>query len=154
MIKLIPEYINEAEQNSLVRLLEIVSEDEYFSKRFGKQTHTKDIIEIPYVLSIFTDRLIHDNILPEYNSIVVNCYGEKFVLPFHKDGEANGKTITVLSLLSDATLCLKKDKDKENYFSVEIPKLSLYQLTDETRNYYHSVLSEYERISIVFLNVE
>lgn len=89
----------------------------------------------------------------EFNSLSIRIYNEKQGIDYHIDNERSGDTITILSLLSDAYMNLRK-KGKTADTQILLEPGDLLQLTGEARwDYEHEILPVKQlRYSIVLRN--
>lgn len=114
--------------------------------RFGSAAPYDDHIvseQIPEWLEHFHARL-------DFNHITINEYYRGQEIPWHKDSEGCGETITVLSLLSDQVIKFRKGMRVENY---TLPSRSLVQFSGPIRwEWEHYLYSTAKRYSIVFRN--
>lgn len=84
------------------------------------------------------------------DQVTINEYFPGQGISYHVDSEESGEVISVVSLLSDSTILLKRYKHP--IVEIELPRRSLLQMSGETRwKWEHAIapLKE-ERISIVF----
>ena len=126
-------------------------------QRWGSSVpYRNDILSdvIPEHFQFLLDRLMAQNLVGlRPDSITMNQYLIKQVIPAHIDLPDGGEVITVLSLLSPATM-LFRYRETERLFSVPLPARSLVQMRDEIRyNWTHEILPvESTRYSLVFRN--
>jgi len=122
-------------------------------QRWGSSVpYPNDILSdtIPEHFQFLLDRLVAQNLVDHRpDSITLNQYLEKQVIKPHVDLPEGGAVITVLSLLTPATMVFTLQK---RAFSVELPPRSLVQLRDEIRyNWNHEILPVADtRYSLVF----
>jgi alkylated DNA repair dioxygenase AlkB len=124
-------------------------------QRYGSDLPYKGKIVSPTIPRYFQDiseRLVKENILQEIpDSVSVNEYGPGQLIKYHIDSKSSGQIITIISLLGQATMGFKKDKQE---FFVNFPARALLQISGELRyNWKHCILPVTElRYSIVFRN--
>ena len=124
-------------------------------RRYGSNIPYKNQMEsdsIPPYLDILCTKIFDDGYLPiKPNSVSINEYLSGNSIAPHIDSIESGETITILSLLSEATMVFTKNDIKE---SIVIPSRSLIQLKNEIRyKWKHSILPvKSKRYSIVFRN--
>lgn len=111
-------------------------------QRFGsKKPYNTNMVssELPEHFNFIIDRIMEKNLLPiRPNSISINEYFVDQTIEPHVDSEASGKTITILSLLSDAKMEFSKLKEKIEF---DYPARCLIQLNDEIRwKWTHAIL--------------
>jgi alkylated DNA repair dioxygenase AlkB len=156
---LIPDFLTESEEHDIVcNIPESKAKrgsDRNSIRRFGSNVPYKNQMSsdiIPDYLDRIGQKLFDKQLLPiKPNSISINEYLPENSIAPHIDSIESGPIITVLSLLSDATMVLSnRDKD----YSIIIPRLSILQLKDEIRyKWTHSILPvKSKRYSIVFRN--
>lgn len=122
-------------------------------RRFGPNVPYKGNLisrSIPDYFDFILKRLVNDNYAHKLSeSITINEYQQGQEISPHIDNHASGDTITILSLLSDATMVFEYKKMKK---SLHIPAKSLIQMKNEIRYIWtHSILPvESLRYSIVF----
>jgi hypothetical protein len=122
-------------------------------QRWGSPVpYPNDILSdtIPEHFQFVLDRLVAQNLVEQRpDSITLNQYLKKQVIKPHVDLPEGGAVITVLSLLTPATMVFTLQK---RAFSVELPPRSLVQLRDEIRyNWNHEILPVADtRYSLVF----
>lgn len=122
-------------------------------QRFGSSAPYKSHMvsnTIPSYFNITLDRLVEQKLVasrPE--SITVNEYCAGQVIEPHIDSKSSGEVITVLSVLSEATMVFAKDNVKER---VLLQPRSLVQMKGDLRNLWlHSIEPvQALRYSIVF----
>ena len=156
-LKLILNFITEEEEKTLVekfpKFTQKTTKGRNSIQRFGSDLPYKSNIvskKIPEHLIFLSDRIMEQNLLDVApNSISINeyCIGQS-ITP-HIDSKTSGKIITILSLLSDATMVFEKNKINQ---SLVLPARSLVQMSGEIRNeWMHSIKPvENFRYSIVF----
>ncbi len=122
-------------------------------QRFGTATAYKnDIISetIPEFLDKLSNKICQMGLLSmKPTSITINEYYENQYIDPHIDNKECGEIITILSILSQATMFFEKKQDK---FGIELPRRSLIQMRDDIRNnWMHSIAPvKNQRYSIVF----
>lgn len=158
-ITLINDFITETQEKEL--LTKIISDHSFINTgkghnqrsgivRYGKKEH-------------HPDRLVSETIPPylknidigiPFNSITINKYEAEEWIKWHIDKPKTGEIITVLSLLSSATLNFRHKKDHTQTLSVLLLNKSLVQFKDSLRyEWEHSLKAEELRYSIVFRNI-
>jgi alkylated DNA repair dioxygenase AlkB len=119
--------------------------------RYGNSVYSNDKLDpIPEYLLNLSNKLINKKVLdalPE--DITINTYYPGDSIPAHIDKIEAGPVITILSLLSDATLILTYGSKKEK---ILLPSRSVIQLKGVYRTHWkHSIEKlKDKRISIVF----
>jgi len=119
--------------------------------RYGNSVYSNNILDpIPEYLLDLSNELINRKVLdalPE--DITINTYYPGDSIPAHIDKIEAGPIITILSLLSDATLILTYGSKKEK---ILLPSRSVIQLKGVYRTHWkHSIEKlKDKRISIVF----
>jgi alkylated DNA repair dioxygenase AlkB len=119
--------------------------------RYGNSVYSNDKLDpIPEYLLNLSNKLINKKVLdalPE--DITINTYYPGDSIPAHIDKIEAGPVITILSLLSDATLILTYGSKKEK---ILLPSRSIIQLKGVYRTHWkHSIEKlKDKRISIVF----
>jgi alkylated DNA repair dioxygenase AlkB len=119
--------------------------------RYGNSVYSNDKLDpIPEYLLDLSNKLINKKVLdalPE--DITINTYYPGDSIPAHIDKIEAGPVITILSLLSDATLILTYGSKKEK---ILLPSRSVIQLKGVYRTHWkHSIEKlKDKRISIVF----
>lgn len=159
-LKLICEFITEEEESNIINNLNTFPKNTSQKGRNSIQRFGSDLPyrgnmiskEIPEYLKILCQKLFDSKLVEELpDSITINEYREGQGINPHIDSQTSGKTITVLSLMSDATMRFERQKEKRQ-FSILVPRRCLTQMTGEIRNNWtHSidpVLSD--RYSVVF----
>jgi alkylated DNA repair dioxygenase AlkB len=122
-------------------------------KRYGSSLpYENDMVSaiIPKYLDDISQKIVDKGYLDiKPNSVSINEYLKGNAIAPHIDSLTSGEIISVLSLLSDATMVFHKNEDE---FSIKLPRRSLVQIRDEIRyNWKHSVLPVSDtRYSIVF----
>ena len=106
--------------------------------------------KIPSTFDFILKRLKEDKII-DSDSVTVNEYHPTQFIDWHIDSLSSGPIIVVLSLLSDATMELRKTKTNE-YKNIQLPRCSLLILDGEERySWEHSISPVlHNRYSIVF----
>lgn len=107
---------------------------------------------IPEHFQFLLDRLVEQNHVDgPPDSVTLNQYLKNQAISAHIDKPDAGKVITVLSLVSPATLVFRL---QQKSFSVELPARSLVQMRDDIRyNWTHEILPVTAvRYSLVFRN--
>ena len=107
---------------------------------------------IPDYFQFLFDRLVaHAHVPMRPDSITLNQYLKKQAILAHIDDPKAGSVITVLSLLTPATMVFRQEQRE---FSVDLPPRSLVQMRDEIRyNWTHEILPvTAKRYSLVFRN--
>jgi alkylated DNA repair dioxygenase AlkB len=124
-------------------------------RRYGSNIPYKNQMQsdiIPDYLDNISDKIVKYGLLSiKPNSISINEYLKGNSITAHIDSIQSGSVITILSLLSDATMVFEY---KDNIEQVVIPRLSLLQLKNDIRyKWTHAVLPvKNKRYSIVFRN--
>ena len=119
--------------------------------RYGNSIYSNDTLDpIPEYLLDLSNKLINRKVLdalPE--DITINTYYPGDSIPAHIDKIEAGPVITILSLLSDATLILTYGSKKEK---ILLPSRSVIQFKGVYRTHWkHSIEKlKDKRISIVF----
>jgi alkylated DNA repair dioxygenase AlkB len=159
-LNLILDFITEEEEKEIISNFSGVSFEKKKNtqgrnsiKRYGsKKPYNSNIasLQIPEFLEKLGQKLVDNSILAKRpNSISINeyCKGQK--IDAHTDSKDSGPVISILSLLSDATMVF--DHKKES-FKINLPKRSLIQMKEEIRwKWRHSILPVVDnRYSIVF----
>ena len=106
--------------------------------------------DLPQWLEFLVSRLMAKGYLTERpDHITINEYGKGQAIDWHIDSKTSGDVITVLSLLSPATMGLKDESQEVQYL---LPERSLVQMTEEDRwKKQHCIYPvESLRFSIVF----
>lgn len=122
-------------------------------QRFGSKVPYNSFVvseSIPAHFDYMFDRMLDLGLLAERpNSVSINQYKRGDIIPPHIDSKQSGEVITVLSLLSDATMTFEKKLHK---FQFHLPPRSVVQLRGEIRNEWkHSIEPVRDlRYSIVF----
>lgn len=87
--------------------------------------------QIPAHFNFLLDRLVAQNlVLLRPDSITLNQYLKKQAIAAHIDRPDGGSVVTVLSLLTPATMVFRQ---QNRAFTVELPARSLVQMRDEIR---------------------
>ena len=161
-LTLLDEFISTAEEQTLLAHIEAGiptgqtrrhSRTRNVIQRWGSPVpYPNDILSdtIPEYFQFLLDRLVAQKLVDRRpDSITLNQYLEKQVIKPHVDLPEGGAVITVLSLLTPATMVFTLAK---RAFSVELPPRSLVQLRDEIRyNWNHEILPVRDtRYSLVF----
>lgn len=156
---LIPEFLTESEELTVLSSIpqtQVINKHTRNSiKRYGSNIPYKNQIEsdtIPKYLESLSDKIISNNLLKiRPNSVSINEYVIGNAIAPHIDSMESGEVITIISLLSDATMVFTKDDLEQN---IVIPSRSLIQLKNEIRyQWKHSILPvKNKRYSIVFRN--
>lgn len=124
-------------------------------RRYGSNAPYKNQMvseAIPLYLDLVCDRLVAQNLLEQKpDSVSINEYCVGNGIAPHIDSINSGKTITILSLMSDATMVFSNEFQQ---FNMKIPRLSITQMKDDIRyKWKHSILPvKQKRYSIVFRN--
>ncbi len=122
-------------------------------QRFGSSKPYKSSMvsdKLPAHFNFILDRLEEKALVPKRpDSITANQYMAGQVITPHIDSANSGPVITILSLMSDATMVFHHKKEK---YDILLKARSLVQLRDEIRNVWnHSIEPVKEqRFSIVF----
>jgi alkylated DNA repair dioxygenase AlkB len=122
--------------------------------RYGNSVYSNDKLDpIPEYLLDLSNKLVNKKVLdalPE--DITINTYYPGDSIPAHIDKIEAGPVITILSLLSDATLILTYGSKKEK---ILLPSRSVIQLKGVYRTHWkHSIEKlKDKRISIVFRQI-
>jgi alkylated DNA repair dioxygenase AlkB len=159
MITITKEFITEEEEKQILAYLKpsrVSKADGTRNtiKRYGSTLPYNTAVkskELPEWVDFIVSRLMAKKFLTDKpDHVTINEYHKGQFIDWHIDSKGSGPVITVLSLLSDATMGLKDDKGQEvQHF---LPVRSLLQLTDKERwNYKHCIFPvEGLRFSIVF----
>jgi len=119
--------------------------------RYGNSVYGNDKLDpIPEYLLDLSNKLINRKVLDALpKDITINTYYPGDSIPAHIDKIEAGPVITILSLLSDATLILTYGSKKEK---ILLPSRSVIQLKGVYRTHWkHSIEKlKDKRISIVF----
>jgi len=161
-LNLVEDFISPEEAQTLL----IHIEDGIPTKHTRRHAKLRNVIQrwgssIPYPQDILSDtipahfqfllnRLVAQNLVDQRpDSITLNQYLEKQVIKPHIDLPEGGPVITVLSLVSPATMVFTREKKS---FSVNLAPRSLVQMRDEIRyNWNHEILPVVgRRYSLVF----
>jgi alkylated DNA repair dioxygenase AlkB len=154
---LIPDFITCEEEQFLLSKIDPTNTKKIKTRnsirRYGSNLPYKGNIvskSTPLYFDFLLDRLVvnnHTKKIPE--SITVNEYKEGQEIHAHIDSKTSGDTISILSLLSDATMVFEYNKSKK---SIILPSRSLVQMQNEIRLIWtHSILPvESLRYSLVF----
>ena len=155
----IPDFITESEEREIVSQLPESrpkkGSERNSIRRFGSNIPYKNQMEssvIPEYLNRIGQKIFDKGLLDlKPNSISINEYLIGNTIAPHIDSVESGPIITILSLLSDATMVLSNNKEKH---SIMVPRFSILQLKDEIRyKWTHEILPvEHKRYSIVFRN--
>jgi len=87
--------------------------------------------QIPSYFDFLLDRLVTQNLVPHRpDSITLNQYLKKQAIAAHIDRPDGGSVVTVLSLLTPATMVFRR---QHRAFTVDLPARSLVQMRDEIR---------------------
>lgn len=154
-------FISVSEENNLIEKLDLSHTDVSVQKggvrssikRYGSSSPYKNQIvstTIPDYLDNISTRIANEGLLQtKPNSVSINTYYPGNAIAPHIDSLESGPIISILSLLSDATMVFTQDKEM---FSVIVPRRSLLQLKDSIRyNWQHSILPvSSKRYSVVF----
>ena len=159
---LIDEFLSPAEAQTLVEHIEAGiptgTERQHLKtrnviQRWGSSApYPNDILsaEIPAHFQFLLDRLVAQKLV-DYppDSITLNQYLQKQVIKPHIDDPGGGPAITVLSLVTPATMVFTREK---RAFSIELPARSVVQMRDEIRyNWKHEIRPVADtRYSLVF----
>jgi alkylated DNA repair dioxygenase AlkB len=161
-LALIPEFISAEEEQTLITCIEAgipTGHKRHHVKgrnvvqRWGSAVpYSNDRLSatIPAHFEFLLDRLVEQKLVEiRPDSITLNQYLKKQVILPHIDAPAGGAVITVLSLVTPATMVFTHE---ERSFSVELPPRSLVQMRDEIRyNWKHEICPVADtRYSLVF----
>jgi len=139
-LSLIENFVTAEEVVGLMKLikpskLNNISNGRNSFKRFGSDLPYKSRIvssEIPQGFSFLLDRLVTSNLVPfRPDSITINEYLKGQGIAPHVDSKGSGEVISVLSLLSEATMVLTKHGEQPHF--IKLPARSLVQMRDEVR---------------------
>lgn len=156
-LKIIENFISITEENLIVSQIpgsiKIKTSDRNSIRRYGSNTPYKNQIEsniIPDYLGAISEKIIKNKLLEiKPISISINEYLAGNCISAHIDSLASGPIITILSLLSEATMVFSKSQDR---FSIIVPGRSLIQIKSDLRyKWKHEILPvKNKRYSIVF----
>lgn len=124
-------------------------------RRYGSKTPYRNQIEsetIPDYLDLLCQKIFDTGYLVvRPNSVSINEYLIGNAIAPHIDSMESGSIISIISLLSEATMCFSLNNEE---YTVLIQPRSLIQLKDEIRyKWKHSILPvKNKRYSIVFRN--
>lgn len=154
-LKVIEDFITHDEEREILEMLKPTPKrsttERNSIKRYGAVTYNNYMKgDIPDFLKKIAEKLVvekHLWMIPD--SISINEYQKGQVVKPHIDNAESGSVISVVSLLSEATM--KMEMGNESFF-VELPPRSLLQLRDEFRfSWKHSIEPvKSARYSIVF----
>lgn len=157
---LIPDFLTEDDEANIVSnipesKIHKRSSQRNSIKRFGSNVPYKNQIEsntIPDFLDQIAQKIVDAGLLTiKPNSVSINEYLTGNAIEPHIDSIESGPIITIVSLLSDATMVLANGKEKHE---IIVPKQSILQLKDDIRyKWTHAILPvKNKRYSIVFRN--
>ena len=161
-VTLTEDFISADEEAELVRHIEanlpVVNAPKHYAhrniiQRWGSSVpYYTSVVSavIPEYFQFLFDRLVAGNhVQSRPDSISLNQYLKKQAIKAHIDDPKAGNVITVLSLLTPATMVFRLG---QRDFSVALPPRSLVQMRDEIRyNWTHEILPvEATRYSLVF----
>lgn len=157
-LKLIPDFITLEEEQEILNCLDKnikikKTKSRNSIKRYGSNAPYKSNIvskEIPDFLNKYCDRLYNDGYVSvKPDSVSINEYLTGQEITYHIDSKESGSVISVLSLLSPATMLFK---NKHKTFNVEVLPRMLSQMSGEIRNLWQHAISPVKdtRYSIVF----
>lgn len=147
-IKIIENFITEEQEKELLDFIPKGQERKRVSRnrilRYGADVAYKNNLvsaKIPAIFDQFRDKV-------DFDSVTINEYFAGQFINWHKDNKDAGDVITVLSLLSDATMKFRSGKGVLEY---PLPRRSLVSFSDELRwDWEHYVKADDKRYSIVF----
>jgi hypothetical protein len=146
-IKITPNYVDEDFENAIISLVPVRpvnSKKRNQILRFGNSIPYGDNIvskDIPEIFSGF-----HDDI--DFDSITINEYYPGQTIDWHIDQPLWLKSVHIISLLSDAELKFKRDKEIISFF---LPRYSLSEFSGDLRyKWEHSLTASSKRYSVVF----
>jgi alkylated DNA repair dioxygenase AlkB len=158
-LKLITDFISESEEKEILSNLSPPKKTTKSKllrnsiKRYGSSLpYETDMISdtVPDYLDKISQKIVDAGYLEiKPNSVSINEYLKGNAIAPHIDSKTSGEVISVLSLLSDATMVFTKDTET---FSIQLPSRSLVQIRNEIRyDWKHSVPPVKDiRYSIVF----
>lgn len=156
---LVPDFLTESEEQSIVSNIPPtrISKTSVRNsiRRYGSKIPYKNQIEsetIPFYLDNLSQKIVdHGLLYSKPNSVSINEYLNGNAISPHIDSLDSGPIITIISLLSEATMVFEYCDQKN---SIIIPPRSLLQLKDDIRyKWQHSILPvKNKRYSIVFRN--
>lgn len=158
---MILDFITPEEEANLLQNIQISGSNKKNTKsrnsirRFGSSDPYKANVLSPHVPEYFNfllDRLVDKKFVDiRPNSVTINEYMEGQEITAHIDSKTSGEIISVLSLLSDATMGFCRPRRQEKHL-VELPNRSLVQMRGVIRHdWQHFILPvKAKRYSIVF----
>lgn len=155
-LSIIYDFISNQEEKELLVFLPNSSINKSQSRivqRYGSDRPYNNAIvssEIPDYLDKFAIRLHQQKLVANKpDSVSINEYHIGKVIVPHIDSPESGEIISILSLMSSATMLFEKNRDRIN---IELPPRSLVQLQGESRyQWKHSIEPvKAKRYSIVF----
>ena len=146
-IKITPNYVDEDFESNLISLVpnrKAISKQRNQILRFGNPVPYADNIiskEIPNIFERF-----HSDI--DFDSVTINEYYPGQTINWHIDHPLWLKSVHIISLLSDAELKFKRDKEIISFF---LPRYSLSEFSGDLRyKWEHSLTASSKRYSVVF----
>ncbi len=156
-LKILPDFVTVAEESTIMSFIKQGTPKKTKGRntiqRFGSSAPYQSHIvskDIPDHFKVICNRLVNEKLLEvRPDSVSVNEYFEGQIIEKHIDSPSSGEIITVLSLMSDATMVFSKEKER---FEVQLPARSLVQMQGELRHkWMHEILPvPAKRYSIVF----
>lgn len=157
-LNLVLDFISEEEEKILAEKVQKTPKRKTTSRnsiqRFGSSApYRSNIIstEIPQHFDYLLDRLVEKNLLlVRPDSVSVNEYQAGQVITPHIDSKSSGPVVSVLSLLSEATMVLSRKGHQSE--KVLLPPRSLVQISGEIRNIWKHSIEPVKslRYSVVF----
>lgn len=151
MITIIPNFVDEEFEQEVLKLIPYATKNgEYRNQvlRYGKHNeayHKMVSDEIPEVFLPLKDKILFD-------SVTINEYYPEQSIPWHIDFKDIGEKISIISLLSEATIYFKLGKEIKQYL---LPRYSFVEISGDMRyKWKHKLTARYKRYSVVFRNSE
>ena len=153
-IEIIPNYVDEEFENEIINLIperKASGGERNQILRWGANRPYNDHIvsgKIPDIFNQFKNQF-------EFDSVTINEYYSNQSIDWHIDHPLDLKEIIIISLLSDAELQFRKNKEKIGYdkLGFNIPRFSLTKFSEELRyDWQHYLKAKEKRYSIVFRN--
>ena len=147
MITITPNFVDGAFEQEVLKLVPYVPQrGEHRNQvlRYGEHNeayHKMVSDKIPDVFLPLKDKL-------SFDSVTINEYYPNQSIPWHIDFKDIGKTISIISLLSDADIHFLYGKEKQTY---RLPRFSFVQFSGDLRyKWKHRVVARDKRYSVVF----
>lgn len=153
-IEIIPNYVDESFESNVLELIpqrKAAGGARNQILRWGSNRPYNDHIvsnKIPDILLQFNNQF-------EFDSVTINEYYPNQYIDWHVDSPLDLKEIIIISLLSDAELQFRKNKEKIGHelLSFSVPRFSLTKFSEELRyDWQHFLKANKKRYSIVFRN--